>query len=273
MFNLCMALYAEAQPFIERLQLKKSAVHPHFQIFEGPDTRLIITGLGEVQAAVAAAYYLANYPMEENDIFWNVGVAAAKATRFQLGTCCVCNKIVELSTGRTFYPDMLFRHPFFEAELQTSPQTAVQGVGKEVLIDMEAAGIYQAAQPFCRLHQLAFFKVVSDRADGKLVKPEQVRSLIAVHTETIIHLALQVQKALQARRITRFTDLEQKEIDRAAAEHGLSLTQQRQMEQYLYYDKLQGGSLPALLSEMPGRMDPGKQEGKRYLEQLRAHIL
>ncbi len=39
MLNLCIALYTEAQPFIEQLQLKKDERKTHFQIFEGEDAR------------------------------------------------------------------------------------------------------------------------------------------------------------------------------------------------------------------------------------------
>lgn len=273
MLNLCIALYTEAQPFIEQLQLKKDERKTHFQIFEGEDARLILTGAGEIPAAVVVTYLLTQYPMGKTDLLWNVGIAAGNAEKFGIGTCCICHKITEQTTNRTFYPELLFQHPFAEAEIQTRLIPAQKGIKEEVLVDMEAAGIYQAAQPFCQVHQLGFFKVVSDWADGKRVTTDQARRLIAMHAKDILCLAQQVQQSLQVRRGERFTALEQQEIDCAAAEHGLSLTQRRYMEQMVYYDKLQGGSVTALLSQMPKRMEPGKQEGKRYLEQLRTYIL
>ena len=45
------------------------------------------------------------------------------------------------------------------------------------------------------------------------------------------------------------------------------------MQQLLRYYKLEHGDIGALLKELPGRMESGKQEGKHYLEQLRKRIL
>ena len=55
MIYYCMAFYPEARPFIRKLKLKKCAAESHFQIFENEDVRLILTGIGEVQAAAAVS--------------------------------------------------------------------------------------------------------------------------------------------------------------------------------------------------------------------------
>ncbi len=139
--------------------------------------------------------------MGKTDLLWNVGIAAGNAEKFGIGTCCICHKITEQTTNRTFYPELLFQHPFAEAEIQTRLIPAQKGIKEEVLVDMEAAGIYQAAQPFCQVHQLGFFKVVSDWGKtGKAVHGGSGAAVIAMHAKGILCLAQQVQQSLQARR-------------------------------------------------------------------------
>ncbi len=271
MIYYAMALYPEAQPFIWQMNLKKRAEETHLQIFENEETCLVITGVGEVQAAAAVAYLLARRPPKAQDLLVNVGVCGSE--RQPLGTCYLCNKIVEQTTGRTFYPDILLRHPFEEAATMTCPVVAGDGANETALLDMEAAGIYQAGQMFLQPHQMAFLKIVSDAADGRRLSKQQVEQLVQRHAETIIAWSKQAQACLARQQAELFSPEEEKAIEAAAAEHGLTLTQRRQMQQLLRYDKLEQGDIGALLKELPERMESGKQEGKQYLEQLRQHIL
>lgn len=89
-----------------------------------------------------------------------------------------CNKITEQTTGRTFYPDVIYRHPFAEAEIVTQAvpyrganetQDPENGAGAR-LYDMEAAAVYQAGAYYFGPHQMTFLKVVTDHGvagDGK----------------------------------------------------------------------------------------------------------
>jgi hypothetical protein len=104
------------------------------------------------------------------------------------GDLYLCSKLTERETGRTFYPDMLYRHPFGEASLVTGrsvwmgsreektllaevsglrsdalkePDGRLEGLAT-VLYDMEAAAIYQAASYYVGPHRMQFLKLVSD---------------------------------------------------------------------------------------------------------------
>lgn len=271
MIYYAMALYPEAQPFIRRLNLKKCAEEIHVQIFENADTGLILTGVGEVQAAAAVAYLFACRPPKAQDLLVNVGICgSAQQPR---GTCFLCNKIVEQMAGRTFYPDILLRHPFEEEAVITSPRVVKNGMQEPALLDMEAAGIYQAGQIFLRTHQMVFLKIVSDAADGSRLSKQQAEQIVEHHADAIITWSKQAQSYLAAQQQETMSPEEQKAAESAAAEHGLSLTQRRQMQQLLRYYKLEHGDIGALLQKLPGRMESGKQEGKQYLEQLRQYIL
>ncbi|MCI9626932.1 MAG: 5'-methylthioadenosine/S-adenosylhomocysteine nucleosidase [Clostridia bacterium] len=271
MIYYAMAFYPEARPFIQQMNLKKCEEETHVQIFENEDTCLIITGVGEVQAVAAVAYLFARRPPKAQDLLVNVGICGSAWQ--PKGTCYLCNKIVERATGRTFYPDILLRHPFEEAATMTCPTVVRDSANETALLDMEAAGIYQAGQMFLQPHQMAFLKIVSDAADGRRLSKQQVEQLVQRHAETVIAWSKQAQACLARQQTELFSPEEEKAIEAAAAEHGLTLTQRRQMQQLLRYDKLEQGDISALLRELPERMESGKQEGKQYLEQLRQHIL
>lgn len=60
----------------------------------------------------------------------------------------MCHKITEQATGKTFYPDILYRHPWKERELVTGMQPLQRAAAHGALYDMEAAAVYQAGIRF-----------------------------------------------------------------------------------------------------------------------------
>ena len=77
------------------------------------------------------------------------GYGAAYAA--QIGDLYVCHKITEQATGKTFYPDILYRHPWKERELVTGMQPLQRAAAHGALYDMEAAAVY-------RRHPLFFLR-------------------------------------------------------------------------------------------------------------------
>lgn len=88
------------------------------------------------------------------------GYGAAHAA--QIGDLYVCHKITEQATGKTFYPDILYRHPWKERELVTGMQPLQRAAAHGALYDMEAAAVYQAGIRFFSPDRMLFLKVVSD---------------------------------------------------------------------------------------------------------------
>lgn len=269
MIYYCMALYREAAPLIRRLNLKKCAEETHFQMFENDGYSLILTGVGELRAVAAVTYLLTKRPPTASDLLVNVGICGSSG--HARGSCWICNKMIQACSGRTFYPDILLRHPFREASVTTVEKVA--DCGTEDLADMEATGVYQAGQIFLQPHQMAFVKVVSDAADGTCVTGEQVEMLIGRHANRIIDWSGRVREILIHEAARDFTTAEEEKLLSETAEHGLSVTQTRKLRQFMRWYKLTGGDMMKLLSEMPPRTQRGKEEGRNYLEQLEKRIL
>ncbi len=157
MFYIITAMYAEAHAFITRFQLKKDISHTRFQVFKNEEAELclVISGVGSVPAAVAVSSICTEYGASQGDYLLNVGICAGilgeNVNRtdniFQTGKIFLCNKIREQVTGKTFYPDILYRHGFMEAQIVTGVKPYIKTDPAEMtgtdfsLYDMEAAAI------------------------------------------------------------------------------------------------------------------------------------
>lgn len=212
MIYLFTALYCEAHIFIHRFHLEKNLQSTRFQEFynETAGIRLTITGIGEIAAAAAVGSVCAVYKPKEGDVLLNIGTCAHTAGSDGI---FLCNKIIEQATGKTFYPDILYRHDFCEKAIETgmrpwdgeeSIETGMRlwngeeacetemrprddkkdGVGLPAadfggaLYDMEAAAIYQAGSYFFGPHQMVFLKIVSDEGAARAVSKEQIEHLM-----------------------------------------------------------------------------------------------
>ncbi|MBP5493330.1 MAG: hypothetical protein J6Y08_10860 [Clostridiales bacterium] len=166
MFFFQCALAAEAKPLISALSLRKDTNPCPYDTYFAEDSScvLAISGIGSLTGASSATYLLTRFGFRsESDFFINFGSCAGKNPGLYL-----INKITDSTTGRTFYPDMLY--DLSSCGLPASSENALVTVDKIVssledpasLYDMEASGIYQAASHFLSPHRILFLKYVSD---------------------------------------------------------------------------------------------------------------
>lgn len=142
------ALYHEAHSLISYYNLKRDTANPRFQVFSSEDDGicLTVTGVGEIAAAVAVAGICTGRQPERGDFLINIGTCAAGAAekiqaagntgesggnRKLRGQMFLCNQLIELETGRTFYPDMLYRHDFAEGCVITGRNLWMSQTGAE----------------------------------------------------------------------------------------------------------------------------------------------
>lgn len=200
MIFLFCALYPEAAALISHYGLKKDTAESRFPIFCGGEGEicLTVTGPGEVAAAAAVGCICTKYRAGRADLLLNIGSCAAVAmpavAEYHMevsgdqkraglpGRAFLCNRLTEAATGKTFYPDMIYRHGFRERGIVTGMNimddakagfsTGLRGVPDGIfaacesdgffLYDMEAAAVYQAGAYFFGPHQMSFLKIVSD---------------------------------------------------------------------------------------------------------------
>lgn len=156
MIYITCAIYKEAKPLIEKYNLKRID-DGKFQIFRNDTVTLIITGSGQTNAAIALTYLLAKMGCTQDDFVINIGICAGLK---EIEKAFFINKITDVATNRSYYPDVFYKHSFEEAEI-FSGQT-ILSEGAYILYDMEAAAIYQAAVKFVSTDRISFIKIVSD---------------------------------------------------------------------------------------------------------------
>lgn len=271
MITVYCALYQEAQELIRIYHLKKETDRRHFQTFSSEEAkiRLVVTGVGTA-AATAVAETSTLYPPGKTDFLVNFGSCGGSG--FSLEEVYLCNKIVDAAGGRTFYPDILYRHPFPEAEITSFPRPqAHRQMPEGVLCDMEAAAVYQSGSFYYSTHQMVFLKVVTDDGVAGKVSPRELGKQIKTTTESVTGFLDRLREISDLNGGGKAQQLIPAWIQEEF--HG-SRTMQAELCQLLRYLELTGTDCETLLYEYrrSGRLPCDKREGKKILEELKSRL-
>lgn len=214
MIFIAAALPCEALPLIESFQLKRDAGETKFRIYRNDPICLIITGVGGGAAMIAVTYLLSVNHARRTDWLINVGIAAAfdEEPAVSAGRIYQSRAIRNMALRRSFYPDLLYRLPFAEAEILTvsvvyrgkqdneemkkwllpfireDHPAAQDSAGIPRLIDMEAAYVYEAGIEFVFSHHIFILKITSDAGNTYSVDQTFVKKLVTGHIEDIAEL-------------------------------------------------------------------------------------
>lgn len=298
MVTIYCAFFAEAQEIIKIFQLKKENKRHHFEVFSDVEKgiRVVITGVGAIAAATAVAEISTCYPPKRADLVCNFGSCAA-AKEIPIGKVYLCNKLTEENSGRTFYPDICYRHPFAETELLSCGQIRTaeelesdRKESPQKLYDMEAAAIFQAANYYYGPHQMIFIKVVSDhglntrQTAGVAAHTADMRTSMTVLMENAvteicpyIELLCGISRAQEEeyRKQALFHSKAEEEAAQLGEELHCSAVMRGELQQLLFYWKLTGTNYETVLREYrrQGRLPAkDKREGKRILDELKARL-
>lgn len=303
MIYVVTALYQEAHGLIRELELKKNTAYAPFEVFdnESAGIRLVVTGVGEIAAAAATAAVCARDGADAADFLVNIGCCAAaegadsgcepadrdmdsgygEAHAAQIGDLYVCHKITEQATGKTFYPDILYRHPWKERELVTGMQPLQRAAAHGALYDMEAAAVYQAGIRFFSPDRMLFLKVVSDFgiAGQERMTAEVLTGLLEQHVKEVAAFLTNLREAADEEETLRNDGILQEDeavLERLFAALHCSQTMRASARQYITYAALTGYDWKAELEEWYARgLLPCKdrREGKVRLEELKQVLL
>ena len=282
MIYIFSAFYAEAKNIIDHYGLKKekSPETVRFDVFANDSIRLVITGVGEINAAAAVSNIGGAYGISPDDEILNVGCGAGFGNETCLGSIFLGNKLTEQMTGRTFYPDMLMKTNLMECEIVTV--TRVLNEGRDsVVYDMEAAAVYQAAAFFVGPHRMHFIKLVSDA--GERIDQSKITELFALQEEKIcgyIDMLLSVggnKASIDEKTKGKNTVAKSAwNMDRLISDMRCSKVMGDQLAQLIKYCRLSGIDYKAVLDEYYTKgMLPceSKREGKKCLFELKQRLL
>jgi nucleoside phosphorylase len=270
------ALHAEAKPIIRKLRLKKTEDVSGIQLYAGERAALAVSGTGPLKAAVAGAVLLSRHAAAERDLFLNIGVCGAADESLSIGHTILCHKIIHHDSGRTYYPDILYRHPFREGVLETFSRP----VGRDMLgsvtgdvVDMEAAGCFEAAGAFLPPDRVLCVKIVSDllRADHPpRIDADAVTALISDALDPVLEYAIRVEQAGAADPASGapWNEEDQRFVDELSARLRLTATLRQRLRLLAAGYKLRHGvPLPDPDTLFPGQAAT-KQEGKIAFEHV-----
>lgn len=276
MIYLFTALYCEADLFIKKFRLEKILENVRFQEFYQKEAgiRLTVTGAGEIAAATAVSSVCATYKPQEKDMLLNVGTCSHIAGNPGV---FLCDKILEQATGKTFYPDILYRHNLQEESIVTGmlPCNNEENFDGN-LYDMEAAAIYQAGAYFFGPHQMMFLKVVSDQGAAAEVSKEKVHHLMETYQETLFDF-IGGLSAIAYGDHQNAEVLQQKEIrvETLCADLHCSRAMRDALRQHIHYWELAGREYASVIWDMyqEGWLPcKDKREGKSCFEEIKRRL-
>ena len=267
-----MALHAEASLLIRQLHLKQ--IDGPIRCFQNEDTFLTLTGTGPLSASAVTAAVLSSHPVSDTDCILNAGTAAAVCGA-EKGTVYSVHKIIDLSSRRDYYPDLIPPSCFKEAAvctgstLYTGSDSRLHSRRESILLyDMESAGIMHAASMFADVHQIRFLKIVTDF--GSVPDQTVINEYCGVLAEAITQELSTMHEYLQA------VHVHQETIDFPYDDFHASTAMRRKLLQVLKYCRLAGIDSTAVLQRyyengtLPAR---DKAAGKRVMEEVIHELL
>lgn len=256
----------EVEHLIKKLSLGKRKISFPFLQYEGEEILLTITGQGQINASVSVAATLQEEKAKKGDLLLSLGSAAAilgrnRAAEDLLGRWLWVQKLEQQSTGRCFYPDLLYKLDFPEAGLLTGDKILEFGsmgygeisgnsdskedivsegysdskediVSKEfsgfeklLLYDMESTAVFQAANFYLAPEDFFFLRCVTDFGVSPGEKTDSFSSSSLSWKEKLQSLLQKEEEKVL--RFIRF--LQEKSIERRKEEEGeLAFQQQLQ---------------------------------------------
>jgi hypothetical protein len=274
MIYMAMAMYCEAKPFISYLGLKRDGNITRFQVFKDDEVVLIVSGVGAMASAIATTYLLTQYKVQHADLFLNIGICGTKHQGIKKGTALLCHKIIHHDTKKTFYPDMLFRHPFKEGVLETFSRVVDIKVDSEIegdIADMEGSGAFQAASVFLPPHHICCIKIVSDYMEGEILTPDQVSELVQ-HNVEVISTWIRERAAAYVPPFQILTGEEEKQLHTISHNLKLSTTMNHQFKQLATHYKIRSGNLIEVLQPYLAIECKSKNEGKIHFAKIKEQL-
>lgn len=188
------ALAAEARPLIDTLKLKRKVDRPWPYYSNGED-QLLLTGIGQLNAATACAWLMGHCPLLARTPWINIGIAGHAS--HELGTLFWVERLQQADHGDLF-PALHCRNPLAGAGLLTvdSPCTDYP---EGSLVDMEGFSFYLSCSRFVPLELLHLLKVVSDNNKHPIehIDKGMVSALIGDNCDDILSLSSRLSELAQ----------------------------------------------------------------------------
>jgi len=307
---IAVSMLSEAKPVIQSKGLKRISQETAYQIFQKGNIHLIVTGVGGMKAMMATTYLLTRFQAQKTDFLLTYGISAfykgASDFKEACGRLYLARSIRNAAFRRTCYPDLLYATPFPEADLVTLPAIYHKNETSEmissikennepvfsirdavpVLVEMEAAFVYEAASQFLFAHHIFVLKMVSDDGTCTTMTKQAVYDLVMGHTAEIAGFVEWLEKLENTSPEDKTGTSGNREIGKTGTgtmepvlldkiNYDLRLTsyQQNELRQLAGRYLLRKKSFDSILAEIPKTGVKTKREGKAQYERLRKLLM
>lgn len=276
MILMVVALMLEAGPLAAGLGLKKDPASHAYPVYRGADILLAVSGVGKMKSAMAATFLLAGRPAAAQDILLNIGFCGANGNAHEPGSLLAVHKVTDLDTGRDYYPDVFWGRSLPAASLLCAARPVQERLPPEyanceLFVDMESAGIMEAAARFLDADQVALLKIVSDDLHPQNLDKTALRQLMQRQMPQISRIVDELKRLLPGG-AAPLPAPETALLDQLAGQIRLTVAMRRILDQDVRRAKTRGIDAARILSAALAGPVAGKPEGKRIFEQLRIQL-
>lgn len=280
MLEIFCALYCEAKPFIENLNLKKEGSLDSF-VNEERTIRLTLTGVGKIKAASTITTILND---SEDPFVLSFGSSAS--IQEENDNLYIANKITDIDTGMSYYPDVLLKTNIKEcgficgSKLYTDVNNTRESVKPIIdvkkylsnliqkdngylLYDMETSAIYEVANQYVGPERMLFVRFASDN-EANSISAKEITSKVEQFYPTLKQLIDLILSLPINKNETK------SEIEEAFNEHiHSSISMQNQVHQIVLYCKCANIDYESIMKEYMKEEVTSKEEGKRVFDEFK----
>ena len=172
MIFIVVATKYEAKPLIDIFKLSFCNDARGFKLYQNNNIKLIISGVGKINCAIASTYLLQN--SNKNDLIFNIGICAGK----RVGEFCDIGKVIDKESKKEFVLDdtkkTIFssNSPSYEDNLS--------------YCDMESSGFVMASLKFLPKENIKIIKIVSDTFKPQIFTKKFIYDLILQNKDKLI---------------------------------------------------------------------------------------
>ena len=226
--NFIVALHPEARPIIERYGLEKRLSSIHFSFFENEKHRLIISGIGRINAAAATGYLLSQIDESPQSII-NLGIAGHG--NLNIGTPFIANRVIYPEEKVVHYPTPILDQDIERSALQTC-NTPEKAYPQPIGYDMEAHTICSVAYKAVSRELVQIIKIVSDNPSNNLdtFDPKTATDLISIHLPLIDEIVESMNDIIQS---ISLDPILLKLVNKIQSSHHFTVTQSHQLRKVI----------------------------------------
>lgn len=269
-----VALQLEAAPIITHFKLKRNMDESFWPVYQNDQHVLIVSGTGKTQAAMAAVWLLARWQDRAAAALINWGLCGTNDPLLQPGDLVLADKIADMTSGRHFYPDLYKDWGIARRTLECHDQPVKREMitdGRTVCVDMESAGIMEAARRILESHQTIVIKMISDHLEPDQLDRTRISELLAKLIKRLDPICMDLQQLYLGNQ----QDLPQK-IDKicrhVVSRIQMSQAMQKQLRDLIRRALLNGMSGLMLLECLPAGQSKSKLESKSMFNEYIARI-